>query len=375
MAGLATTWRSVGSWVGGRRAELRLAARVTAAGVAAFALTTALGMPQGYWAVFTAVIVTQASLGGSLKVAIDQLTGAMSGGAIGAAVATLIPHTEPGMLGLALAAALAPLAIMSALHPAFRVAPITAMIVLMGSFSQHASPIESALDRVVDIALGGSVGVVISLFFLPARAHGVLTTTAGNALGLLAQALPILLGGLTARPDPAAIQKLLDRIRSAIGRLEVATDEARRERRTHLTDEPDPEPFLRTLLRLRHDLVMMNRAAATPLPDPLRSRLAPALATVSGAAAAFLNETGVALGARRLPPASDTMDAAFDAFAAQIVTLRGEGLIRAMPVDDVARLYAFSFALEQLHRNFRDIASRTTESARQAAMPLAKPAA
>jgi hypothetical protein len=50
------------------------------------------------------------------------------------------------------------------------------------------------------------------------------------------------------------------------------------------------------------------------------------------------------------------------------VALRAEGLIRALPVDDVGRLYAFSFALEQLRDHVKDMASRTAESARQAAI-------
>ena len=40
-----------------RKTELRHAVRVSAAVVAAYALATLLRLPQGYWAVFTAVIV------------------------------------------------------------------------------------------------------------------------------------------------------------------------------------------------------------------------------------------------------------------------------------------------------------------------------
>ena len=347
-----------------RRAELRLAVRMTVAGVTTFALATVLGLPQGYWAVFTAVIVMQASVGGSLKATFDRLIGTLCGAAYGAIVATVIPHTQPLALGAALAVALAPLAILSALNAAFRVAPVTAIIVLLGAVGQHAGPIMSALERVMEIALGSVVGLAVTLLVLPARAHGVLTTAAGRTLGLLAQVLPALLAGLTGTSDPAAIQQLLDKVRAAMTKLETATDEARRERRSHLSDEPDPEPFLRTLLRLRHDLVMIRRATVDPLPEPIRTRLAPALAGVSDAATPFLRETGVALTGRRPPPSLAPVEAALDDFAAALMALRGEGLIRALTVDDAGRLYAFSFALEQLRKNFEDMASRTAESAR-----------
>ena len=370
-----TPWQRFGGWVVRRRAELRLALRVTVAGVTTFALATALGLPQGYWAVFTSVIIIQASVGGSLKATFDRLVGTVSGGAYGAIVATLIPHTQPVALGAALAVALAPLAILSALNAAFRVAPVTAIIVLLGAVGQQAGPVMSALDRVMEITLGSVVGLAVTLLVLPARAHGVLTTAAGRTLGLLAQVMPLLLAGLTGTCDFAAIQDLLDKVRAAMTKLETATDEAIRERRSHLTDEPDPEPFLRTLLRLRHDLVMIRRATAEPLAEPIRSRLAPALARVSDAAASFLRETGVALAERRPPPSPETVEAAFDAFTTELVALRGEGLIRALPVDDVGRLYAFSFALEQLRQNFGDMARRTAESARGETIAPATPAA
>ena len=58
---------------------MRFAVRVAVAGAASFALAEALGLAQGYWAVFTSVIVTQASVGGSLKATVDRLTGTLGG--------------------------------------------------------------------------------------------------------------------------------------------------------------------------------------------------------------------------------------------------------------------------------------------------------
>ena len=52
-----------------RAPELRLAVRVTTAAVLAFAIAKLLGFAHGYWAVITAIIVMQTSVGGSLKAA------------------------------------------------------------------------------------------------------------------------------------------------------------------------------------------------------------------------------------------------------------------------------------------------------------------
>jgi uncharacterized membrane protein YccC len=51
-------------------ARLWLVLRMFISTTLVYALATALRQPQGYWAVLTAIIVTQNSVGGSLKAAI-----------------------------------------------------------------------------------------------------------------------------------------------------------------------------------------------------------------------------------------------------------------------------------------------------------------
>src|ERR1700738_2298926 len=63
-----------------------------------------------------------------------------------------------------------------------------------------------------------------------------------------------------------------ERIGKAIARLDVIYAEVKRERMTQLANEPDPGPLLRTLLRLRHDLVIVGRAAAVALAQGLAPR-------------------------------------------------------------------------------------------------------
>jgi uncharacterized membrane protein YccC len=97
-------------WIAAHRAEITLSLRITVAGLIAFVLGELLSVKQIYWAVLTAVIVMQASVGGSLKATIDRLAGTVAGALWGAALGAAIPH--PGTLATAglLAAALLPLA-------------------------------------------------------------------------------------------------------------------------------------------------------------------------------------------------------------------------------------------------------------------------
>ena len=59
----------------------------------------------------------------------------------------VITHDEPTGLGVALVLALLPLGFISAIDARFRVAPVTAVIVLLSPVGHQASPIYFTLDR------------------------------------------------------------------------------------------------------------------------------------------------------------------------------------------------------------------------------------
>jgi uncharacterized membrane protein YccC len=349
-----------------RRAEMRLAVRVAVAGAASFAAAGLVGLAQGYWAVFTAVIVMQASVGGSLQATIDRMIGTIGGALIGAIVAVALPTGDPIAQGAAVAIALLPLAFVAAIDSRFRVAPVTAVIVLLSPTGQSLSPLLFTADRVIEIALGSVVALAVSLLILPARAHGLLAEATSKLLNLLADFLVLLVGGLTTSPDPAEVRRLQVASRRTLTRMEGIADEARRERMSFLTDDPDPDPIVRTSLRVRNDLIILARAAITPLPIELGSRLTPALDAIAASGAAYLRELGEAFRHRQPPPVMDAFEAALRAHRSEIDAIRREGTLRALAVDIVGRVFALGFALDQLHQNAHDLADRAAEFARQA---------
>jgi hypothetical protein len=118
---------------------------------------------------------------------------------------------------------------------------------------------------------------------------------------------------------------------------------------------PDTGPLLRMLLRLRHDLVMLGRAAVTPLPEAHRARLEAPLAQAGAAFADCLRASGAALGAHRGRPSLAAVDGALAAHAAQIAALRREGATRSLAVNAMESLFALGFAFDQMRNNFRDL--------------------
>jgi uncharacterized membrane protein YccC len=107
-------------WLGRRRVQLGLALRVTVAATVTLAVTTAVKLPLPLWAVLTAVIVTQGSVGRSLRATIDYLLATLGGVVYGGTIAVLVPHASEVALLAVLALAVAPLALVAAVNCACR---------------------------------------------------------------------------------------------------------------------------------------------------------------------------------------------------------------------------------------------------------------
>ena len=60
-------WSNLHRWASANAATLRRCIHMTVAGLLAYALAEIFALPQGYWAVFSAMFITQASVGGSVK--------------------------------------------------------------------------------------------------------------------------------------------------------------------------------------------------------------------------------------------------------------------------------------------------------------------
>src|SRR5258708_28465556 len=111
-----------------RRTQLALAVRVTVAAIAAFAIATALHLMLPLWAVLTSLIVTQMSVGRSLKATRDYMFGTIGGAIYGGAIAGLIPHSGEGGLLSLLVLAVSPLALIAGINPSLNARTLTAAL-------------------------------------------------------------------------------------------------------------------------------------------------------------------------------------------------------------------------------------------------------
>ncbi|MFZ0559635.1 MAG: FUSC family protein [Methylovirgula sp.] len=259
-------WMKLAARIRGLRVQLRLCLRMSVAAVLTYLLSQALHLPLPLWAVLTSVIVTQMSVGKSLKATVDYMEGTLGGAVYSGIVGALFPQAGGIAIPLMLAVAVAPLALLAATSSRFAAAPFTAVMVLLIPSMTHVSPVYSAFYRVVEVALGCVVAVCVSLLLLPEHAHNLVVQSAARMLKRMGRVLPELVAGLREKQDFTKIAHIQDSIGKAFIELNSTTAEAKRERVPYLYGEPDPQPLVDSLLRLRHDLVMIGRASVSRTP-------------------------------------------------------------------------------------------------------------
>src|ERR1700746_1752672 len=172
--GKLSYWNRLRGTVDAYRSQLRFAMRMTGAGSLALIVAQSLALPlHGLWVVLTAVVVTQMSVGGSLRATLEYIIGHLGGAVYAAVLGVLVSHTTTIAQVGSLPLTIAPLAFAAARNPNFRVAPFSAVLVLLLSGQLGEGPIESAFTRFLEVTLGGAIAIFVSLAVFSQRAHGL----------------------------------------------------------------------------------------------------------------------------------------------------------------------------------------------------------
>jgi uncharacterized membrane protein YccC len=149
------------------------------AGTITYAIYAGWHLPQGYWAVFTALVVTQANVGASWKAALYRTIGSACG-AVGAAL--LIPVLGRGPVGAGIMLFLLGtlFGYLTALHPAFTAAGFTAALILV--FGGQGEPWQLAWLRVLYTILGAVIAFAVGVLIWPVHARVGLRYKIANIL-------------------------------------------------------------------------------------------------------------------------------------------------------------------------------------------------
>lgn len=139
--------------------------RILGACALAFAGAKLIGLPEVYWSLITAVVVTQPELRNTLTAGRDRIIATLAGAAVGFIVLEAVAHGAP-MLPL-FWAALAPLALLTAIRPNLRLSCATLIVVVL--VPTLAEPFARPFDRVIEILLGTVASIIVSAAISPER--------------------------------------------------------------------------------------------------------------------------------------------------------------------------------------------------------------
>ncbi|WP_051678913.1 FUSC family protein [Xanthobacter sp. 91] len=344
-------------------AHLKLALRATIAGIVTYLLAEQFSLPNGYWAVLTAVLVVQATLGASLSVAIDRALGTLAGGVVGVAGAMVAgPSQIQTLVVLSLALFIA--AAMAARSPSFKLAPVTVIIVML-AHPGDVAPWLAGLTRVAEITLGGAVGLLCAILILPERALGKLFPHCAKALRLTARLLDLGRDGLLGQGiDPSVIDRLNAGARLALRAADLRLVEVRAEQAGRLTTQTDPAPVVRGARRLWHSAIILLRNADRPLDEPVAGLVSAALTAATTTLSAQMSAIADRLDG--LPVAdlatrADAASAAVAALEARVEELNTQGAFGAVGSETLTALFSAVSACVHMRENLEELTARLAE--------------
>jgi uncharacterized membrane protein YccC len=346
---------------------LRHALRTAIAASATALLTRVLDLEQGYWAVFSSILVMQAHFGSSIAAAWARLLGTASGALLGALAVTaadalLGPGTNT--LTAAMFVTVFFCALLAAKNENLRLAGLTAAVVicLHGTLGDNAFSI--GLSRFLEVSLGIVVALAVSLAW-PSHARVVLRFGLGKGMEHLGELLAALMDSrMSGRYDQPRVFHRKDALLRLFLRNRQLLAAARRE-----PGPPVDEAFSDLLSiedRLGEHLLAMDHAIKNAPAEGFHQHLPLELSELGAALNAALSALAQAILKDQAPAAAPLarLDAALDAAGKKLLDLRQQRVIAVYDLDEVMHFYSFYHALREAAREVRAELARRGEGER-----------
>lgn len=348
------------------RIQLKHALKSALAAVAAMALTEALGLKQGYWAVITSLLIMQTNLGGSIAAGWSRLLGTVAGAVVGVCCLIVLGHGAvslgAGVLFTVLICARIPL-----LRDSFRLAGVTATVIIMlGANAEQGlmSALTLGFDRFLEIAIGVAVGLAVTLFVWPSRAKQGLAGGIASVLSDLSRLYSMVFTGWQAgecsSKDIDALRKKL-RISRAQNRSLLV--EAQKEPGGLST----PEQIMISLMnfedRIFEDILSMEHAYSPIGKEGLRHKMRPELTALFEATLSAMDNLAADIAQAQKPAPPENVALAKRQAEASIKKLRLAKATAAHELEEVLRFFSFYFGMRSLAEEILGMTGRTAELA------------
>jgi len=339
-----------------RRIGLRHAVRTAVAAVATHLIVTALNLPQGYWAVVTAVIVMQANLGGSMRAAWARLMGTAAGAVFGALSASVGGQTWPA-LGVAVFATLSVCTAVPRLRESSRVGGITAVIVILAGHPDVPAFI-LGFDRFLEIAVGIVTALMISALVLPSRASKALAHGLAKVFEDVASFFAVVVEGRLREDYP---ERHLFSLKDRIFRTLTRCRELRRE--ADIESRDSGESAIRSMLlfrgeRLFEHVLGMDHVAAEWRGKGLHRHLPGELTQLEAATAQLLTQLAAHLRKAAPLPEIAALDTAVANAREKLSIMRRDHAPAAYDLSEVMHFFSFMHGMLACAADAREIVTR-----------------
>jgi uncharacterized membrane protein YccC len=335
------------------------------AGTITYAIYAGWHLPQGYWAVFTALVVTQVTLGASWKPALYRTIGSTSG-ALAAMLLFMVLGPGTVRVGVMLFVLASLFGALTVLHPSFSAAGFTAAIVLLLGRIEG-TPFHTGWLRVLYTLLGSFVAFAVGALIWPVRAREGLRNKIANILegsGALYRAITVAaLQGIDNEPQVRELDRQLHDLRRGITQQ---MDEARSELSFARFNEGEYQTFVDQVDQVRRRLTAMAEDSALYVHAQLQPELIPSLPvlveTTSKSFAALaeaVRNPGRILNAPELEAAICDLDA-------DLAKLREQRITAPLALDRMLPFWALVFNLREVAQDLGQLASTLPQLARRA---------
>jgi len=325
------------------------------AGTITYALYTGFNMPQGYWAVFAALVVTQANLGASWKAALYRTIGSTCGAL---AAALLMPMLGKGTAGVLIVLFLLAsfFGYLTALHPSFSAAGFTAALILV--FGGQGEPWHMAWLRVLYTLLGAMVAFAVGALFWPVRAREGLRLKIANILdgaGALYRAVTAAaLQGIDNEQQVRELDRQLHDLRRGITQQ---MEEARSELAFSRFNQGAWQAFVNTADQVRRRLTAMAEDSALFVHAGVEPGLVPSLPTLVERTVRSLASVTDAVRHPGRALESCDLDSAVHDLDADLARLRESRATAPFALDRMLPFWALVFNLREVAQDLKQLES------------------
>lgn len=332
--------------------HFRQAIKTGVAGLLSMVLAEFFGLPEGYWAVISAVIVMQSNIGAAVSAAWSRLAGTAIGAFVGALFVALW-GVNAAAFGVAVTLTVLICAFLGLLD-SYRLASATVAIVML--FGRPDVSWTVALHRFTEVSLGVVVALLVTVFIWPSRARKKLHNGIADALSFLYSLYDAVIRRY--RGEDAPVEELRARMAKVLQSNEKLQVQTLYEPRLGMERKELLMLLMEHVHRILHAVDALETVTHGGAGGTLREKYEPELGELIERIGAAIQRLCEEVTAWRFSMPGDDLPCAISALEEKTTAIRKARLTATHDLEEILHYYSQFHALRNLAREI-DLARET----------------